>query len=263
MENNITNTLEDMALPANISNSNLPATLLLDLKHFEHLQRVAKMLSISNFVPEHYKNVSDCAIALDMAYSSGMRPLFLLQNTQVVKGNVTWKGQACIALVNTSNRFTKPLSWDLQRDKEGNVIKATCYTEDTEGNRKEASITWEMVELEGWNKNKEGRYGNVLSKWNTMREQMFCYRSATFFARLYCPDILAGMPSEGEVEDIAPIKDVTPRKSKKADTLNEMYAEMYAPKEVEPEVEPEPMGEKTVPLLSTVEGKSKDMFNHG
>lgn len=192
------------------------ATLMLDVNYFEHLQRVAKLMAASNLVPQQYKNVSDCTIALDMAYASGIRPLFLLQNTQVVKGNITWKGQAVIALINQSGRFAKPLDWEFKKNEAGEVTSATCFTQDADGNRKEATVTWDMVEGEGWHRN---------DKWRTMREQMFCYRSATFFGRRYTPDILAGIPTEGEQDDITSIKDITPRQSKKADALNEKAAD--------------------------------------
>jgi hypothetical protein len=40
------------------------------------------------------------------------------------------------------------------------------------------------------------------SKWKTMLEQMFQYRAASFFGRIYAPDILKGMHSIDEVRDM-------------------------------------------------------------
>ena len=42
------------------------------------------------------------------------------------------------------------------------------------------------------------------SKWQTMPELMLRYRAATFFGRLYAPDILMGMRSDVEVYDEGP-----------------------------------------------------------
>jgi hypothetical protein len=52
-----------------------------------------------------------------------------------------------------------------------------------------------MVKKEGW-LDKPG------SKWKTMPELMFQYRSAAFFGRLHCPEILMGMQTLEEVIDV-------------------------------------------------------------
>ena len=52
-----------------------------------------------------------------------------------------------------------------------------------------------MAKAEGWS-TKNG------SKWKTMPELMLRYRAAAFFGRLYAPDVLSGMHSADEVEDV-------------------------------------------------------------
>ena len=61
-------------------------------------------------------------------------------------------------------------------------------------------INWKMVKAEGW-------LDKLGSKWKTMPELMFQYRSASFFGRLYAPDILKGMHSVEEIIDISNIDD--------------------------------------------------------
>ena len=58
----------------------------------------------------------------------------------------------------------------------------------------------QMADAEGWTK-KNG------SKWKTMPELMLSYRAATFFGRMYCPDLLMGMQTADEVEDIQASKE--------------------------------------------------------
>jgi hypothetical protein len=58
------------------------------------------------------------------------------------------------------------------------------------------SVTWKMVIEEGW-------LSKTGSKWKTMPELMFQYRCASFFGRLYAPDILKGMQSVEESNDAA------------------------------------------------------------
>jgi hypothetical protein len=52
-----------------------------------------------------------------------------------------------------------------------------------------------MVKAEGWD-SKSG------SKWKSIPSQMFCYRAAAFFGRLYCPERLLGMQTAEELQDI-------------------------------------------------------------
>lgn len=60
-------------------------------------------------------------------------------------------------------------------------------------------VTIEMAKSEGW-LTKPG------SKWKTMPELMMRYRAAAFFGRLYAPEIMMGMHTEFEVQDMQPVK---------------------------------------------------------
>ena len=48
---------------------------------------------------------------------------------------------------------------------------------------------------------KEGWYGKAGSKWQTMEEVMLRYRTASFFGKLYAPELLMGMQSVEEAQD--------------------------------------------------------------
>ena len=73
------------------------------------------------------------------------------------------------------------------------LVWVTCPVtgEKTEGPA--ASI--KIAKAEGW-VNKSG------SKWQTMPDLMLRYRAATFFARLYLPDLMLGLQSVDEIRDI-------------------------------------------------------------
>ncbi|WEH90033.1 hypothetical protein PX669_07425 [Acinetobacter soli] len=104
------------------------------------------------------------------------------------------------------------------------------------GERLESSkITIEMAVKEGWY-TKEG------SKWQTMSEQMLRYRAASFFGRVYAPELLMGLRSAEEEQDR--IIDVTPEtivvsasnfaelkrdilKAKTSDELAEIESKIY------------------------------------
>lgn len=64
-----------------------------------------------------------------------------------------------------------------------------------------SKISMEMAVKEGW-------YTKNGSKWKTMPEQMLRYRAASFFGRVYAPELLMGLRSVEEEQDR--IIDVTP-----------------------------------------------------
>jgi hypothetical protein len=73
-----------------------------------------------------------------------------------------------------------------------------------------------MVKSEGWLQ-KTG------SKWQTMPELMFQYRAASFFGRLYAPDILKGMQTVDEVKDVVSTIDVEFEDTTKIELLTELF----------------------------------------
>lgn len=159
---------------------------------FKQAARAAKYLAASDLVPEQtYKGrPENCLIAMDLANRMNLAPLLVMQNLYIVKGKPGWSGQFCIATINGCGRFS-PLEFVFADD-------GSCHAQATDLRTGKmlcgTSITWDMVNGEGW-LNKQG------SKWKTMPQQMFMYRAAAFFARAFCPDILMGIPTIEEVRD--------------------------------------------------------------
>lgn len=159
--------------------------------------QAATYLSKSNLVPEMYQNRPDnCLIALDIANRTGYSPLMIMQQMFVVKGKPAWSGQASIALVNGSGRYMEPLNpifiGDIGTPNWG------CYmaTKNLKGETViGATVTMQMAKDEGW-LDKSG------SKWKTMPEIMLQYRAGAFFARVHCPDVLLGIQTIEEVQDV-------------------------------------------------------------
>lgn len=85
-----------------------------------------------------------------------------------------------------------------------------------------SKISVEMAVKEGW-------YTKNGSKWKTMPEQMLRYRAASFFGRVYAPELLMGLRSVEEEKDR--IIDVTPDQSlsEQADT-NQLKREILGAK---------------------------------
>lgn len=198
--------------------------LFFDVNRFEHAQRVVKMLAASTLVPETFRNnVGNCLIALNYAERLNCDPIMLMQKMFIVHGRPGVEAQLKIALVNNSERFT-PLRWK-HEGKDTDDWKCTAYAEDKEtGKLLEFTLSWSTVVNEGWLK-KQG------SKWKTMPEKMMQYRSGSWWADLFCPEVTLGLPTRDELESAIEIEPVTVTSD-----LEQKILEAPAEKEPDPEL---------------------------
>lgn len=207
---------------------------------YELLARAAKSLSTSTLVPEAYRfyklnkegsvtgenpqAIANCMLALNMAVRMRADPLMVMQNLYMIEGRPSWSSVWIIASINQCGRFT-PLRFDMTEEGPPRAVEYETFewTDGANGRRqktsKNASVTirdrscfaWaleratnerltspkismEMAVREGWLQ----RNG---SKWQTMPEVMLRYRAASFFGKLYAPELLMGLPSADEVFD--------------------------------------------------------------
>lgn len=193
---------------------------------FEHIQRVAKCLTESQLVPVTFqRNLPNVVVALELASRVGASPIMVMQNLNVIHGRPSWSSQFIIAAVNATRRF-KPLRFDTTG--EGDARQCVCWTVENDvelppnartldAARKaglpvldSVAVTIAMAKKEGW-------FDKKGSKWQTMPDLMLRYRAATFFGRMYAPEVLMGLHTEEEALDIPtttvatePEPDVTP-----------------------------------------------------
>lgn len=173
------------------------ATMWNDTKMMNTAWKMGGMLAKSAIVPQNYRGKQeDCVIAIDIGNRLGISPIVVMQNSQVVQGNFTWKGSACRAFIDGCGKFRDSEYVEVGErgsDDWGVYLQATNMR--TGKVVKGATVTIRMAKDEGW-MNKNG------SKWKTMPEQMLRYRAATFFARTECPEVLMGFQTNDEVEDV-------------------------------------------------------------
>lgn len=171
-------------------------TMWNDVATFETTQRMAKLLLASEIAPQSYKGkLADCVVAIDMANRMGVSPLVIMQNSQIVQGNFSWKGTACKAMIDGCGKYkdsyyvevgergTDTWGYYLEAiDKRDRVVKG-------------CEVTIKMAKDEGW-------YQKNGSKWKTMPELMLKYRAAAFFFRTECASLAMGFLTTEEQEDI-------------------------------------------------------------
>jgi len=207
------------------------------LQSFELALRQANLLSSSTLVPAQYRQfvekkdqlvengnaIPNCVIAMNMAQRMGADPLMVMQNLYIVEGRPSWSSQWIIAAINGCGRFS-PLRFDMKDLGEKEVSYTTSkWIDGTSGRRQKVdethkttirnlecvawavekgtneritspAVTMEMAVKEGW-------YGKNGSKWQTMPEVMLRYRTASFFGKLYAPELLMGLQSVEDMQD--------------------------------------------------------------
>jgi hypothetical protein len=197
-------------------------SIFTSMTSFEQGLHIAKTLSSSNIIPQAYQNnIQNTMVALEMANRIGISPLMVMQNLDVIQGKPSWRSTFIIASLNSTGRF-KPLKFEfVGNDTTADNYGCRAYTTEIETGEKLSGplVTWAMVKAEGW-LNKSG------SKWKTMPELMFQYRAASFFGRLYAPEILNGMQSIDEVVDVVSTIDTEYEDISKIEIISELLSEV-------------------------------------
>lgn len=190
-------------------------TMWNDAKLYNQSLAMAQTLSKSEIIPQSYKGKpADCLIAIDIANRLGLSPAIVMQNSQIVRGNFTWRGSACKAMIDGCGRYQKTRY--VYVGEEGKDSYG-CYLEaiDNDGDIiKGVPVTIAMAKKEGWY-NKDG------SKWQTMSDLMLKYRAAAFFMRTECASIAMGFLTKEEVEDVYGKQTIDNQKASVVDMLDE------------------------------------------
>jgi len=179
---------------------------------FEAVQRVCKMLTMSELVPKIYqaggdaasqnRAMANCMIAFEMASRIGASPLMVMQNMYIVHSQPAWSSKFLIATINSSGRFS-PLRYEFKSEQGKDDWGCRCFAYDKTDHEKKEPLYGAWVDI-SMSKN-EGWYTKSGSKWKTMPQLMLQYRAAAFWARTYAPELSMGIKTDDEVADIIDI----------------------------------------------------------
>ena len=220
-----------------LSTDTAPAALnLFSIDMFREAWKVAEQLAKSKLIPQNFQNnPPDCIIAMEMAQRIGASIFSVMQSLYIVHGRPGWSAQFIIAALNSCGRFS-PLRFDIIGEGDERTCTAWALEKGTDEKLSGPPVSIGMAKAEGW-------YSKNGSKWQTMPELMLRYRAATFFGRLYAPDVLMGMRTAEELADIeqgpepgpssAVIEDLNARFAPK-ETIDESTGEIVAPPESKP-----------------------------
>lgn len=158
---------------------------------FNTAMKIAEELAKSDIIPKEFqKKPANCLIAVELANRLKASPFQVMQNMDVIYGRPALRSAFIIACINNSGKIIGSLKFEM--NEKTTKCRAWAIEKETGARLNGPTITLEMAEKEGW-LTKSG------SKWKTMPDLMLRYRAASFFGRLYCPEILNGMYSEDEI----------------------------------------------------------------
>ena len=205
---------------------------------------MANALSRSTIIPKAFQGqAANCFVALDMAQRMGASPMEIMQNVYVVHGTPGFSAKYAIAMANRSGVFKGPICFE--ESGSGTSLSVTAYAivRDT-GQRVEFTCDMAMAKSEKWDSNPKYKSG--------LASLMLKYRSATLLIRTTCPEVLLGMQTADELEDVRYAKATPVEPDGPIAQLNAIV-EPKAP-EPEPEVTvEEPPPAKPTPPLETDE----------
>lgn len=181
---------------------------------FREIARRAKILAQSDIVPPAFqgeKGFANAKLAVDMAIRLGISELTVVQNLYVVYGKPGWASTFIIAMINMLPDFER-LNFEItpefdDKNKEGKPMRnrecrAVTIDKVTGKERRGPPSSIKQAMDQGW-------WGKKDSKWPDMTELMLQYRAATHFARIHAPELMMGMRSVDELDDIHVDKELT------------------------------------------------------
>lgn len=212
-----------------------PNAMWFDSARFEHGWRVAQMLASSDFVPKEFRGKPEnCLIGMAMANRFDMDPMMVLQNVYVIHGQPTLKSSFAIGLANSSGLLDGSLRF--VPNGEGADLLVTCFGRlASTGAEFGVGVSLAQAVKAGWTKNSE--------PWAAIPQQMLSYRSAMFWIRLYAPEILTGLSSVEEAQDVPPPVQIMIPQADMDSAAAEARARIQAPES--PQEAPEPQGGET------------------
>lgn len=210
-------------------------SMFLNEERFEFGYRIAKMLSISTMVPDHFRgNIGNCMIALNLAERLNMDVVGLMQTSYVVHGRPGFEAKLPIALFNARTKvFIPPIKWETKGDfpkGEDAACRAYAIDKETKEPLYGEWIDFNLVKGMGW-LDKKGPDGTKESNmWRNMPGQMYRYRSASFFINVYEPGLKMGIQTVDELQDM--VIDVTPQREIKIEPVEKPAKEPYKVKDI-------------------------------
>lgn len=207
---------------------------LLQPQSFDELMRFAELISKSTLAPKDYRgNPGNCIVAIQLGASLGLSPLQALQGIAVIGGKPAAYGDAFLAVIQSSDVFE-----GMEETFDDATGTASC-TMRRKG-RTPVTRTFSMDDAE------RAHLAKKQGPWQEYPRRMLQMRARGFAGRDLFADVLMGLQSAEEMEDIAQAE-LVPRAPAAAQRVESKPVETSLDERLRPQtnVAPVPSGHAT------------------
>lgn len=170
-------------------------------ENFGQTKDIANALANSDLIPPHFqRKPANVLIALEFAYRNDIAPFAAMQSMFVVHGRVGMSAAMAISLARKHNVW-RSLKYKVSGS--GDTLAVTAIATLHDDTEVETTVTMAMANIAGWSKN---------AVYKSIPEQMLKYRAATFLIRSNFPEVLFGMQTVEELDDVEAAKRAMPVK---------------------------------------------------
>lgn len=205
------------------------SALVLDGDSLDKMMRLADVMATGRAtMPKHFNgNSADCLAVIMQSMQWKMNPFAVAQKTHLVNGVLGYEAQLVNAVITSMAPTVDRLHYEWYGDWE----KVIGKFEIRKGEKGEYRVPgWKMADEEGlgvkvWATFKGESEPRVLelllaqartrnsTLWADDPRQQLAYLATKRWSRLFCPDVILGVYSPDELEDVAqPVRDVSPQR---------------------------------------------------
>ena len=226
-----------------VSNSSL-----FEFKDINQAFKFCDMLSKSPIIPDAFRNnAASCLIAVEMASRMNRNPLEVMQSMYIVHGKPSFSASFLISLVNSCGLFER-LKFEFVGKQGSENFGCYAWTVEKSTGEKLTGpvITLKMARDEGWARQNK-------SKWDNMPEVMLRYRAASFFTRLFCPDLISGFAPDDVDAETPEIKVKEPEQAQEQESISNKVIEAEVLEDAAKTDKDELMRQEILKLVKTLE----------
>lgn len=185
-----------MTLPASSPNT-LP---LMDPGKFEHMERLATMMATCSLLPDHLRNgadkkplapqqvIANAFMVVNQAIRWNMDPFALAGESYVIGGKLAFQGKVAIALINTQSGIIQPVEFAYSGNGDGRTVTVSGSFP---GDAQPRTITLSVGQAKTNNQ-----------MWTKDPDQKLAYSGAIKWARRHCPQVVMGVLTLEDVEQM-------------------------------------------------------------